>query len=117
MSTYSHVWASPVSDPCPDCECCTEALCQRAIIRGSACHLEARGGEELTRCPCWRNSTKEFGRRLCELVEQGMDPLGAHLVATREQAEALVARLREERDRLARELIKVKREEADDGAA
>lgn len=109
-----HVWAAPASPPCPDCECCTEALCHRAALRGSACHLEARGDEELVSCPCWREATKVVGRRVCELVEAGMTSRDAHTLAMWELVEALVARLRDERDRLARE-IEIKREADQEG--
>lgn len=49
-----HQWVRPVSEPCEHCECCSAALCQRAVERDSACHWEGRSGDfDLARCPCW----------------------------------------------------------------
>lgn len=59
-----HTWARPAPPPCPDCECCTAALCERAIERDTACHWEGQpGGDfDLSRCPCWRPT--DAGRAL-----------------------------------------------------
>jgi hypothetical protein len=50
-----HSWAIPASEPCPDCECCSRRLCERAREKNSACHWEATGSDfDLSKCPCWR---------------------------------------------------------------
>jgi len=53
-----HIWVRP-SAPCPTCVCCSRALCERAIERNSACHLEGGGSAyDLSKCPCWRESAR-----------------------------------------------------------
>lgn len=50
-----HSWVLPSSPACPDCECCTKALCDQARDRGRPCDWLARGGPDLrdmSRCPC-----------------------------------------------------------------
>lgn len=55
----SHTWARPASPPCPDCECCSAALCARSIERDTACHWEGSSPDfDLARCPCWRRGSK-----------------------------------------------------------
>jgi hypothetical protein len=55
-----HTWVRHQNPPCPYCECCTEALCRRAVERDSACHLEGSGDFQLADCPCWRLGTPGF---------------------------------------------------------
>jgi hypothetical protein len=54
-----HTWARPASPPCPDCECCTTALCELAITKDTACHWEGgQGGDfDVSQCPCWRQGS------------------------------------------------------------
>ncbi|OJF10400.1 hypothetical protein EDD30_2603 [Couchioplanes caeruleus] len=50
-----HTWAKPAPTPCPDCDCCSKALCDKAIADDSACHLLGNANDfDLTECPCWR---------------------------------------------------------------
>jgi hypothetical protein len=59
-----HAWARPVSPACPDCECCSAALCERAIGRDTACHWEGRSPDfDLANCPCWRQGSAARQRR------------------------------------------------------
>jgi len=52
-----HTWVRPESPPCPDCECCTAALCAKAVAENLACHLVGRGSDyDLSLCPCWRKA-------------------------------------------------------------
>jgi len=53
-----HTWVRPESPPCPDCVCCSAALCELAVKKGTACHWEGRSGDfDLSRCPCWRGGS------------------------------------------------------------
>lgn len=64
----SHRWERPASTPCPDCECCSYALCQRAIAKDTACHWEGSSGDfDVSRCPCWLKDS--WARR--RLAEDG----------------------------------------------
>lgn len=58
---FGPVYAAPTGGDCPDCECCTKALCDKARADRLACqHLS--GSPELVRgCPCPTRSdtTKE----------------------------------------------------------
>lgn len=72
-----HHWERPASPPCPDCVCCSAALCARAIERDTACHLEGSSPDyDLSRCPCWRQANadrlrEEHGE---ELAPSYVDP-------------------------------------------
>lgn len=50
-----HVWARPVIN-CPDCKCCTLALCTKAREWDTSCWQEGGGNKEgqhpLDNCPC-----------------------------------------------------------------
>lgn len=51
----SHMWVRPASPACPDCECCSAALCKLAKEKNSACHWHGRSSDfDLSQCPCWR---------------------------------------------------------------
>ena len=53
-----HRWERPAGKPCPHCECCSAALCARAIEKDSACHWEGAGSDfDLSVCPCWRQGS------------------------------------------------------------
>ena len=51
-----HIWARPASPPCPDCTCCSAALCELARGDRSACWLVGDHGSpgvmDTTSCPC-----------------------------------------------------------------
>mgnify|MGYP001578074925 CR=1 FL=1 len=50
-----HRWERPASEPCPRCPCCTAALCELAVQKGTACHWEGGPADyDLAGCPCWR---------------------------------------------------------------
>lgn len=38
-----HSWVKPPSPNCPDCECCTSALCSRATSGGVPCWVLVNG--------------------------------------------------------------------------
>lgn len=51
-----HTWMSPPPADCPDCPCCTLALCHQAQGKGRACWHLVTGGLDavtlVTGCPC-----------------------------------------------------------------
>jgi hypothetical protein len=58
----THTWARPASEPCPDCDCCSKALCELAVEKAAAnefdgaCHFLGTSADfDLAQCPCWRN--------------------------------------------------------------
>ncbi|MFG2046024.1 hypothetical protein ACGFIW_01170 [Micromonospora sp. NPDC048935] len=65
-----HHWERPASEPCPNCVCCSAALCKLAIEKDTACHFEGSSADyNLADCPCWRKANAarllaEHGERL-----------------------------------------------------
>lgn len=49
-----HTWVRPESPPCPNCECCTAALCELAAAHGGGgwCAVFAVYSETVALCPC-----------------------------------------------------------------
>jgi hypothetical protein len=49
-------YESPPAAPCPDCECCTARLCQKAVTAGLSCvwFAGAADKEIVSGCPCSR---------------------------------------------------------------
>ncbi|GAA4626701.1 hypothetical protein GCM10023196_036010 [Actinoallomurus vinaceus] len=54
-----HTWVDPSAGPCPNCECCTERLCERGRKHAFGCLGVATSGRELVRdCPCSAETTE-----------------------------------------------------------
>lgn len=65
-----HTWARPAPPECPDCGCCSERLCRKAIEDNSACHWLGRSEDfELSKCPCWRPDSPARVRLAAETSE------------------------------------------------
>lgn len=57
-----HTWVRPQGDACPDCECCTAALCEKARDTGFDCshHVSGRAHIDVSMCAC-TTRLKVFG--------------------------------------------------------
>lgn len=74
MSTLSplfdpdgHRWVRPGSPPCPNCQCCSAALCEKArnaytLDQNCAYHGERSLWDQLTACPCPRAAWSDAQR-------------------------------------------------------
>ena len=51
---FGPIYEPPPAAPCPDCECCTARLCEKAVRFGLHCAWFAGAADkEITaRCPC-----------------------------------------------------------------
>lgn len=61
----SHMWVRPASAPCPNCDCCSAALCALAKEKDGACHWYGSGHPadvDLSRCPCWKTAAGRLHR-------------------------------------------------------
>lgn len=52
---FGPIYQRPASPPCPDCECCSAALCGKARDEQSPCSAFGDGGPgvmNVNTCPC-----------------------------------------------------------------
>jgi hypothetical protein len=63
-----HRWVTPASPDCPDCDCCTAVLCERAKGERMACRWfvgnKGPGTADVSGCPCSADPTIDELRAL-----------------------------------------------------
>lgn len=72
-----HAWMKPAPDDCPNCDCCTAALCEKAVRLVAECWIYLSGADDETvkrvrECPCDR-APGTPAHQINELLKQAED--------------------------------------------